>query len=103
MTVATDTGVTARRWRCTTSSSMPTPAASSSSSAPASSCQSLRRLGSRSITEPMVMAWSSCSTMQALTSESYSIQKTCSADDVGYTGTGWAPTAQRAKSKSVHS
>lgn len=49
------------------------------------------------------MAWSSCSTMHAVTSESYSIQKTCSAEEVGYTGTGWAPTAQRAKSKSVHS
>ncbi len=43
------------------------------------------------MTEPMVIAWSSCSTRQAETSASCSIQKTCSADDVGYSGTDWAP------------
>ena len=39
--------------------------------------------GSRSMTEPIVIAWSSCSTIAADTSASCSIQKTCSAEDVG--------------------
>lgn len=83
MTVATESGVTARRCRCTTSSSMSTPAPSSSSTAPASSCHSRFRCGSRSITEPTVIAWSSCSTITATTSASCSIHRTCSAEEVG--------------------
>ncbi len=55
------------------------------------------------MTEPTVIAWSSCSTMQADTPASCSIQKTCSAEEVGYSGTDWAPTDHRAKSNSVHS
>lgn len=35
------------------------------------------------MTVAMVIAWSSCSTIAAVTSASYSIQKTCSAEDVG--------------------
>ncbi|CAM3169426.1 hypothetical protein STAL104432_15490 [Streptomyces albus] len=51
--------------------------------APASSCHSFFRRGSRSTTEPTVIAWSSCSTTTAVTSASCSIHDTCSAEDVG--------------------
>ncbi len=83
MTVATDSGVTARRCRCTTSSSTYPPASTSSATAPASSCHSRFSCGSRSMTEATVIAWSSCSTMTADTSASCSIHSTCSAEDVG--------------------
>ncbi len=39
--------------------------------------------GSRSMTVAMVIAWSSCSTIAAEHSASYSIQKHCSAEEVG--------------------
>lgn len=83
MIVAIESGVTARRCRCTTSSSRCAPDSYSSCTAPTSSCQSLRSWGSRSMTVAMVIAWSSCSTMAAVHWESYSIQKTCSAEEVG--------------------
>lgn len=83
MIVATDAGVTARRCRWTTSSSMCAPASYSSCTAPTSSCHSLCSWGSRSTTVAMVIAWSSCSTMTADTCASCSIQKTCSAEEVG--------------------
>ncbi len=83
MIVATESGVTASRCRCTTSSSRCAPASYSSCTQPASSCHSWRRLGSRPMTVAMVMAWSSCSTIAADTSASYSIQKHCSAEEVG--------------------
>ncbi len=83
MTVAGESGVSAMRWRCTTSSRIRVPASLSSPSAPASNCQRRARRGSRSMTEPMVIAWSSCSTTQADTSASCSIRKTCSGEDVG--------------------
>ncbi len=83
MTVAVASGVTALRWRCTTSSATPRPSETSPSTAPASSCHSRRRWGRRSMTEPTVMAWSSFSTTQAVQSVSYRIQYTCSVDDVG--------------------
>ncbi len=83
MTVATESGVTALRCRCTTSSSRCAPASYSSCTAPASSCHSRRIRGSRSMTVAIVIAWSSCSTIAAVTSASYSIQKHCSAEEVG--------------------
>lgn len=83
MIVAVDSGVTASRCRCTTSSARCAPPSYSSCTAPTSSCHSRRSSGSRSMTVAMVIAWSSCSTIAAVTSASYSIQKTCSAEDVG--------------------
>ncbi|CAM5360383.1 hypothetical protein SVIOM74S_10377 [Streptomyces violarus] len=83
MIVATESGVTACRWRCTTSSSRLAPASYSSCTAPESSCHRRRSCGSRSMTVAIVIAWSSCSTTAAVTSASYSIQKHCSAEDVG--------------------
>ncbi|CAM5729849.1 hypothetical protein SFUMM280S_05343 [Streptomyces fumanus] len=55
----------------------------SSRTAPESSCQSRLRWGRRSMTVAMVIAWSSCSTTAAPTSASCSIQKHCSAEEVG--------------------
>jgi hypothetical protein len=83
MIVATESGVTACRCRCTTSSSRCAPASYSSWTAPSSSCHSWRSCGSRSMTVAIVIAWSSCSTIAAVHSASYSIQKHCSADEVG--------------------
>ncbi len=83
MTVATASGVTAARCRCTTPSSTERPSATSASTAPASSCHSRRSPGSPSTTDPTVIAWSSFSTTQALHPESHRIHCTCSADDVG--------------------
>jgi hypothetical protein len=75
MIVAVESGVTACRCRCTTSSSM-APASYSSCTAPVSSCHSRCSAGRRSMTVAIVIAWSSCSTIAAETSASCSIQKT---------------------------
>lgn len=83
MIVAVESGVTAWRCRWTTSSSMCAPTSYSSCTAPVSSCHSWCSAGRRSMTVAMVIAWSSCSTMAAVTCASCSIQKHCSADDVG--------------------
>ena len=104
MTVAAASGVTARRCRSTTSS--PMCAAGRRQLADAVRVELPQPAGAaaaRPTAAPIVIAWSSCSTTAATAPESCSIQRTCSEEDVGYTGTDWAPTDHSAKSKSVHS
>ncbi len=83
MRVAVVSGVTALRCRWTVSSVMSAPALTRCVTASPSSCHSRRSPGSRSTTEPIVIAWSSCSTIAADTCASCSIHATCSAEEVG--------------------
>ncbi len=83
MTVATLSGVTPRRWRCTRESGTPRPSSVIARTQPRSSCQIPARSGRASQTAPTVIAWSSSSTTQATDLVSARIQRTCSAAEVG--------------------
>ncbi len=83
MTVAIESGVTPRRWRCTRLSGTPWPSSARVATQPRSSCQIPVRSGSASQTAPTVIAWSSCSTTQATAWVSARIQRTCSGAEVG--------------------
>ena len=71
--------------------------------APSSMTSTSRRWGVSARTSSTTAACAADSTTSSETSASVRIHRTCSADDVSYSGTGTAPAAQTAQSSSDHS